>query len=232
MQVYLAQPSADKHKLCPKLTIAQPVLMFAVIYDGPVTTAREYAKPAHAIGPITVQAGEATYHELAVLTLQDADGPACTYGLTSLRYPVVLNTYNTSVIRKLYDDVDSTLQAVPELAGSVFVLESYACQAVQAVDSDTTAFPHRADRVLTTSYIGYKPDPAIDPIAQAFGERMRGYLLEASDDPARLKAYVNYAHGDEPLGAVYGWEEWRLEKLRRLKEKWDPKNRMRYYVPI
>ena len=48
----------------------------------------------------------------------------------------------------------------------------------------------------------------------------------------RLNAYSNYAMGDETLEAIYGYEPWRLEKLRRLKRKWDPKGRFRFFNPI
>ncbi|KAI1418448.1 hypothetical protein F5Y13DRAFT_149192 [Hypoxylon sp. FL1857] len=209
-----------------------PILWFAIIYDGPTETAREYAKPFHGIESIMVQSGEATPHELAVVTFQDADGPGCAYGFTSLRYPIGLNSYNVGAVRKVYNEIDETFRKVPELAGSFFVLEGYSTQAVQAVDPDTTAFPHRSDKILVTSYIQYKPNAAIDPVAQTFGKTMQQYLLDGSDDPAHLRAYVNYANGDESLQAVYGWEEWRLKKLRKLKSKWDPKNTMRYYVPI
>lgn len=34
--------------------------------------------------------------------------------------------------------------------------------------------------------------------------------------------YVNYAHGDEPLEAIYGAEK--LPRLIGLKQKWDPNN--------
>ncbi|KAI1459380.1 hypothetical protein F4805DRAFT_473318 [Annulohypoxylon moriforme] len=209
-----------------------PIIWFAIIYDGPTETAREYAKPLHGIESIMVQSGEATMHELAAVTFQDADGPGCAYGLTSLRYPIGLKSYNTAAVRKVYNDIDETFRNVPELAGSFFLLEGYSTQGVQAINPDTTAFPHRSDEILVTSYIQYKPNTTIDPIAQAFGERLRQYLLEGSDDPAHLRAYVNYANGDESLKAIYGWEDWRLEKLRRLKSLWDPQNKMRYYVPI
>jgi hypothetical protein len=56
--------------------------------------------------------------------------------------------------------------------------------------------------------------------------------LQGSADPKHLRAYVNYAHGDESLQEVYGWENWWIEKLRGLKTKWDPENRMRFYNPI
>ena len=44
--------------------------------------------------------------------------------------------------------------------------------------------------------------------------------------------YVNYAFGDEPLPSIYGYEPWRLQKLRSLKQKYDPNNRFGYYNPI
>ncbi|KAI0435515.1 hypothetical protein F4803DRAFT_545350 [Xylaria telfairii] len=152
--------------------------------------------------------------------------------MTSLRYPIGLKSYNVAAVRQVYNEIDETFRRVPEVAGSFFLLEGYSTQAVEAIDPDSTAFPHRDDKILVTSYIMYAPNATIDPIAQEFGKKLRQYLLDGSDDPAHLRAYVNYADGDEPLPAVYGWENWRLEKLRKLKAQWDPKNTMRYYVPI
>jgi hypothetical protein len=43
-----------------------------------------------------------------------------------------------------------------------------------------------------------------DPIAQNFAERLHKYLIDGSEDPEHLNAYVNYANGDESLQAVYG----------------------------
>lgn len=45
-------------------------------------------------------------------------------------------------------------------------------------------------------------------------------------------AYVNYAAGYESLEARYGFEPWRLDRLRKLKSKYDPKNRFGWYNPI
>lgn len=171
-------------------------------------------------------------HDLAVATFQDQNGAGCAYGLTSLRYPVGLKSYNVAAVRKVYDHIEETFRTVPELAGSFFLLEGYSTQGVKAVDPASTAFPHRDDEILVTSYVQYKPNSAIEHTAQEFGKKLRNIFLEGSDDPKHLRAYVNYANGDEPLEAVYGWEEWRLKKLRQLKHQWDPANKMKYYVPF
>jgi hypothetical protein len=152
--------------------------------------------------------------------------------MTSLRYPVGLKSYNITAVRQVYDEINETFRKVPEIAGSFFLLEGYSTQAVKAVDPKATAFPHRDDNILVTSYVMYPPNSTIDPTAQEFGKNLRKYLLDGSEDSAHLRAYVNYANGDESLEAVYGWEGWRLEKLKKLKAQWDPKNKMRFYVPI
>ncbi|KAI0970445.1 FAD-binding domain-containing protein [Xylaria arbuscula] len=209
-----------------------PILWFGVIYNGSQEAVKGYAKPFHDIGPLNVQTGEGLLHDLAVITYQDLDGPGCAYGMTSLRYPIGLKSHNIAAVRKVYNTIDETFRRVPEVAGSFFLLEGYSTQAVEAIDPNATAFPHRDDKILITSYIMYTPDDAITPLAQEFGKKLRQYLLDGSDEPAHLRAYVNYADGDEPLPAVYGWDDGRLEKLKKLKLKWDPKNTMRYYVPI
>ncbi|KAI0397925.1 FAD-binding domain-containing protein [Xylariaceae sp. FL0594] len=211
---------------------SSPIIWYGIIYDGPESEARAYAQPLHNIDALTMQSGTATTHELAALTFQDVDGPGCAYGLTSLRYPIGLQTFCVSALSQVYDHIDASFRATPEIAGSFFLLERYPVQAVQAVDEKTTAFPHRGDNILLTSYVQYKPDPRVDALADAYGRELQRILLAASGDPDRLRAYVNYAHGDEDLRAVYGWEGWRLSKLRQLKTEWDPENRMGFYVPI
>jgi hypothetical protein len=98
----------------------------------------------------------------------------------------------------------------------------YSTQGLKAVPEDSTSFPHRSDDILLSSVIMYKPDPKLDPVASTFGRTMRNYLLNGTEESGKLKAYMNYAHGDESLHSIYGWEECRLEKLRKMKKDWDP----------
>ncbi|KAL4791107.1 hypothetical protein BDV19DRAFT_381862 [Aspergillus venezuelensis] len=44
--------------------------------------------------------------------------------------------------------------------------------------------------------------------------------------------YVNYAFGDGPLEQMYGYEPWRLKRLREAKATYDPKNAFRFNNPI
>lgn len=170
--------------------------------------------------------------DLADKTLMGADSIGCAKGYTGLRYPIGLKTYDLAATRRVFDDIADMSNRMPEFAGSFFLLEGYSTHGVKARSERDSAFPHRDDEILVTSYVMYKPNASLDAIAQEHGEKLRRHLLEASEDPEQLRAYVNYAHGVESLEAVYGWDRWRLERLRELKGKWDPQNRMRFYNPI
>ena len=80
--------------------------------------------------------------------------------------------------------------------------------------------------------VTYKPDPSLDAGAIAWGEQNRRMILESETPRLPLRVYVNYAFRNEPLESMYGYEPWRIEKLRALKKKYDPENRFAYYLPI
>lgn len=47
-----------------------------------------------------------------------------------------------------------------------------------------------------------------------------------------LHTYVNYAHGDETLQELYGYEAWRQSRLKSLKTKYDPNGKFNFNEPI
>lgn len=83
----------------------------------------------------------------------------------------------------------------------------------------------------STPVIVYLPDSSIDAAAVKHGQHFRELLLQGSGRE-ELHAYVNYAHGDESLGDIYGSEFWRLEKLRKIKRIYDPGEKFSFYAPI
>jgi hypothetical protein len=74
-------------------------------------------------------------------------------------------------------------------------------------------------------------DKRFDAKAEKFGKALRTMLADSSSED-KLSTYVNYAYGDESLEELYGFEAWRLEKLKKLKGVYDPENRFRFYAPI
>ncbi|KAF5710069.1 transcriptional regulatory [Fusarium mundagurra] len=203
----------------PEIDPDKPIIWYAVISDGAAQEARDYAKSLHDLGPINVNAGEASMPELAAITLMSDDSVGCAKGFTGLRYPIGLKTYDLLAVRKVFNEIADISKRIPEFAGSFFLLEGYSTHGVKAIDAKNSAFPHRDDEILVTPYILYKPNATLDGLAQEHGEKLRRHLLEASGDPQHLRAYVNYAHGFESLEEMYGHETWRIEKLKALKKK-------------
>lgn len=56
--------------------------------------------------------------------------------------------------------------------------------------------------------------------------------MHAQSGFAKPAVYVNYANGWEGSGAIYGYEEWRVEKLKDPKRRWDPEGMFSTYHPI
>lgn len=67
------------------------------------------------------------------------------------------------------------------------------------------------------------------PAAEWLGSAMG--VLHAKSGFERPAVYLNYASAEE-LGAIFGYEEWRMEKLKGLKRKWDPEGMFDAYHPI
>ncbi len=87
---------------------------------------------------------------------------------------------------------------------------------------------------MQSSYApGWPPSETdLAAVAYDYGRRARA-LWHAGDAPGRpLNTYVNYASTDETPEMLYGYEPWRLERLRALKGKYDPRGRFNFYNPI
>ena len=112
------------------------------------------------------------------------------------------------------------------------MFEAYPVQGVRAIGSDSTAFAFRADNLLTAPLISYKPDGEdLDSQAAELGNRLRGILHKGSGRE-ELRAYINYAFGNESPQNWYGYEPWRQGRLKELKKKYDPKGVFSFFAPI
>jgi hypothetical protein len=91
--------------------------------------------------------------------------------------------------------------------------------------------------ILTHFFRLFRYFLAAAPEGSALQEPAEVWAKEARElwtGNAKPQTYVNYASGRcyESLESVYGYEPWRLDRLRELKAKYDPHNNFRYYEPI
>lgn len=162
------------------------------------------------------------------------ESPACQHGATYIPFPVGTVEVPILGIRKAYE-IQASLP--PSLNESWTVIEGYSMAGVQAVDSDSTAFPERQNNLLISPFMMYNPtgslkeDKKIDAEAFRYGKQIRDAIAHSAGE--KLYAYMNYVSGyDETMEEKYGHEAWRIEKLRRLKKEYDPKGRFNFYNPI
>ena len=109
--------------------------------------------------------------------------------------------------------------------------EGYAVQGMKAVDPASSAYAHRDDNILVSLTAFYPPGAENDGKVAQYGRRARQLWIEG-EKGREFTAYTNYAYGDESLESIYGYEPWRLQRLRALKKKWDPKGKFNFYNPI
>jgi FAD/FMN-containing dehydrogenase len=197
-----------------------------IYYNGPAIPT-EYTDPLYGLSPISVEQNIVRIVDMNKYTEADRDGAACAKGLTRAVLPVSADTYNLPTLRKVLD----ILTAMPlEFRSSVVFLEAYATNKVGEIPSDSTAYPDRDGQLLLAPLLNYAKNASLDATAWEINSKIRDALVEGTGK--KLEAYVNYARGDESVEEVYGYEPWRLEKLRRLKHEYDPYGRFNFFAPI
>ncbi|KAI1177725.1 FAD binding domain protein [Nemania sp. FL0916] len=217
----------------PSLDPDRPVVMFFILQEGVSVVDSIYTDPFHKLEPLVTDAAGGTYNDVSRWTgNSNADLPCQNLKKANVRFPIDLLEYNVGAQRKAYDLFASTTQQNTALNGSLFLLEGYSTQGVKAVPSDQTAFPFRGDNLLLSPYLNYFRDtPELDKAAEDFGESLRQILYEASGRKD-LHTYVNYAFGTETEKNWYGPEQWRQDRLKALKQKYDPLGKFSFYAPI
>lgn len=241
-EIIAEQPPEAVHMsilaLNPAIDPVNPVLTYLVFLDGPASTLAAQVEPLQALKPLVNSADTLPYTALPKMILSSSEDAACQRSVASLlRFPVDFHSpYNTTAMRRVYDLVVETFQHTPELNQTWLAIEGYSDHAVWAIADEETAFPFRGDNILISPFVIYGAEARwLDRQARDFGEGLRAILQEGTGRKAEdVHGYVNYANGMEKGGTKswYGFDEWRLDRLRQLKREYDPERRFSFYAPI
>jgi hypothetical protein len=198
-----------------------------VIYQGAATIPAQYTGPLVALSPISTDSGVTDLAGVSKYTGADRNGPSCTKSYTRSLVPVSADTYDKPSLRK----VINIMKTFPsEFRSSAVLLESYSTNRVGQIPSDSTAYPDRDGQLLFSPFMTYEKNVSLDAAAWGFAGQIRDMLIEGTGKA--YEAYINYARGDETTEELYGYEEWRLEKLRGLKKEYDPFGKFNFFAPI
>ncbi|OLN92085.1 6-hydroxy-D-nicotine oxidase 2 [Colletotrichum chlorophyti] len=108
-------------------------------------------------------------------------------------------------------------------------------QKVRELPDEATAFPWRWG---SNHFLMLMATPRNSEHREPFEAHLDRWKKEfiATSGYGRLQQYVNYGNTTstmrDPPEALYGYETWRLERLRALKRKYDPENIFRWYQPL
>lgn len=209
---------------------SKPIILLLVHWQsttgGDIPT--EYTDPLAALKPVSVVKAAYDLTHINANTGASYSGPACAEGKGRQTVPVGLNSYNLTNLRSVLD-ILSTLPAL--LRDSTVLFEGYATNRVHEIPASSTAYAFRSDELLVSPFFTYPAnDATAHKLVLKYGRRIRAALLKGTG--LKLDAYVNYARGDESQQALFGYEPWRLHRLRELKKKYDPFGRFNLYGPI
>ncbi|KAI0871075.1 hypothetical protein GGS24DRAFT_76006 [Hypoxylon argillaceum] len=213
------------------VSTTEPVLFWSFSYRGPADEAEALLTEFNAIPAVTSQMGDVPYNQIAKAQGSSWSSPICAKNQNHITSTAGLQVYNLTAERLIFDGFAAMMVSNPELAaGASMMHEGYSTARVDAIPSDSTAYPFRADHHLMLADV---PITSSDQKAAALK-----WVAEIRDQwnagqPGRLPdAYTNYASGLETVQQWYGHESWRIERLRALKAKYDPHNAFRFYNPI
>ncbi|EXF79652.1 hypothetical protein CFIO01_12138 [Colletotrichum fioriniae PJ7] len=213
-------------------TTSQITVIVNLVYSGPEEEGRKYTERFSSFS-VDLQENMLGWEELPTKTVHGLISQSCA---TGPRYN--LRALNTKVLNpttwvNFTDAFETFLVANPLAAGSAMMIETFPVQGVKALSDDYSAFPHRDHFENVIESIGsYTDDSVADAVNNFFAEWRDRFAEPSSSGYDKLYVYQNYANEDEPLSALYGYDEWRHERLTGLKNKFDPQGFFNGYHPV
>ncbi|KAI1839404.1 hypothetical protein JX266_014385 [Neoarthrinium moseri] len=218
----------------PTIDSEKPVIAMYIIEEGVNVVNATHTKPFLDLGPLIHQSKNGTYLDLGQWTgISLQDGPCQETGNANPRFPIYMKQYNPDAQAQVYELFrNATTSDSSPFSDALFMFEGYSQNGVKAQGNDVSAFAYRSENILAAPLLTYVPTgPAVEQAAYKLGSKMRTILDQGANE-GNLKAYVNYAYGDETATSWYGSQPWRQDRLRTLKQKYDPMGKFSFYGPI
>lgn len=214
------------------------VFNYTIIYPGTKAQLEAHAKPFLDIGPsFTKYVPDLNYGNIYVAFGQGKSSGPCMKNTNQGLMGVALPKWDIEGMKKAYT-IYQNLTADPRFPYSFILLENYGIVNVKTVDPDSVSLPReeRERPILASPVITYRvANDQTKNDASDYSSRIKDALymaVDASNGKVKRHAYVNYASGLESVPEIYGYEQWKIDKLKKLKKKWDPNNRFRFYNPL
>ncbi|KAF2217071.1 hypothetical protein CERZMDRAFT_93134 [Cercospora zeae-maydis SCOH1-5] len=167
-----------------------------------------YSSQFRALKPFDTVSGRTDLAGVSAMIGFDIGAPPCAKsGPTLQRVPLALETYPIAGMHAAVD----VLKSLPtEFNRTLVILEGYSVNAVQSLSGESTAYADRPSNLLISPFITHAP-------------AMRNWLSVAPCTAMRCA---------DSWSRLYGYQQWRVDKLQKLKRRWDPNGQFGWYLPI
>ncbi|KAJ5087784.1 FAD binding domain-containing protein, partial [Penicillium angulare] len=215
----------------------KPTININLVYSGPEEEAVPFVKRFDEMSHVWKDTKTASWDALPWATYNGLNNVLCTPEGWA-RFPIKnfyganVKKYDIATMRSYFDAWQDMNERYKGEAMFSVMFESFPQQRVRELPDDATAYPwrHGSQHFLMIE-AAYK-DPIDEEVIDEWLSRQQDRFIETSGY-GRLQQYVNYGHGSkDPPEALYGYEPWRLEKLRRLKKEYDPEGFFNGYQPV
>ncbi|KAL5935606.1 hypothetical protein ACKVV7_000361 [Pyricularia oryzae] len=192
------------------------IMVTGFLRGGTEEAGRKAFAPLYALSPLTQSSHVAPY------TNWNAPNEFfCARGDRKPAFATALPNMKALSWPAVWDLYDS-FQKLPGAQNSAVLIERYNLTKAQSVGRGATAVH---DELRFNSFgqavvIPWYKDAALDGQALDFASKVRD-IWSGPAGGKRNPAYINFAHGDEDLAAIYGSS---LPRLQELKKRYDPNN--------
>ncbi|KAI1394184.1 uncharacterized protein F4822DRAFT_424651 [Hypoxylon trugodes] len=208
--------------ISPDPTTFKPAITVNIVYPGPLEKGQAFRKLYSAISSNYTEQ-MVPWTNLTSVALPAVEAGTLIKGNPHDQYSVLTKNLPVANLREAVDALGTLAQQYPGANESTIFIETFGQKALSDLPANYSAFPHRDTFRNAIVFSVTYSDAAVASAANSWAMSMRDKFAQSEvSGYDKLQIYQNYAHGDEPLSALYGYEEWRHERLTALKNSYDP----------
>ncbi|RYP36603.1 hypothetical protein DL767_003307 [Monosporascus sp. MG133] len=197
-----------------------PQILTNWVYAGSETEGRRILGPLFELNPPFANATMIPWNRLVYTAGFGLNAAFCTGPAPRSIYTTTMRNLSADTYQAAFEKLSAFWEDVPAARGSAIELEMLGRPASGVIPDAKTAYPWQ-DAVAYAMFQMTWTDTSVAEQANTLARELRDDFA-ATSGYGGLAAYVSYAHGDEPIEAIYG--EHKLQRLLALKDSWDPDN--------
>ncbi|KAH3948585.1 hypothetical protein HBH70_071530 [Parastagonospora nodorum] len=188
------------------------ILITGFLRKGTEEEGRKAFAPFYELGPVSASSAVTQY-----LDWNDSNDGFCARGDRKPAYSTTINNMQAQKWPEIWELYKGFQAKGPN---SAVLIERYNLTKANAAPTGSAAMNEklRTEAFAQAIVIPWYTDAALDGEAETFASEVRA-LWSYNADAKKNPAYINFAHGDETLEAIYGSS---LPRLKTLKKQYDP----------